>query len=142
MAVHRVHFHNNFFNSNYYLAIHHRNAIQTWSSAPVRIAGNNLYDFTSAQSQAFGNNMTDVGAALGESSKWAFYSGDISDANSGVGNQDGVIESQDYSDMENAVYLTLTGYRFEDLTGDNVVESEDYSIMENNVYFTIVVMRP
>jgi hypothetical protein len=53
-----------------------------------------------------------------------------------------VIESQDYSDMENAVYYTYLGYRVEDITGDGVVESADYSLEENNVYYTIVCMQP
>jgi hypothetical protein len=44
--------------------------------------------------------------------------------------------------MENAVYSILTGYVFEDITGDGVVEGLDYSIMENNVYYVITVMRP
>jgi hypothetical protein len=73
---------------------------------------------------------------------WMMYSGDISDASLGIGYQDGVIEGQDYSDMENAVTITLTGYVYEDITGDGVVEGTDYSIMENNVYFVIFLHRP
>jgi hypothetical protein len=87
--------------------------------------------------------MVDVGTPLGEAPKWAFYSGDISDAQTNtVGIQDGVIESQDYGDMENAVYFTLTGYIVEDISGDGVVESIDYSIMENNVYKVISSIHP
>jgi hypothetical protein len=59
-----------------------------------------------------------------------------------VGIQDGVIESQDYGDMENAVSITLLGYTTEDITGDGVVESSDYGLIEGNVYFTFVAMRP
>ena len=44
--------------------------------------------------------------------------------------------------MENAVSVTLLGYKVEDITGDNIVESADYGLMENNVYFTIVTIRP
>jgi hypothetical protein len=44
--------------------------------------------------------------------------------------------------MENAVYVTLTGYVSQDITGDGVVEGLDYSIMENNVYFVIFSMHP
>src|SRR5256885_6553975 len=74
---------------------------------------------------------------------WAFYSGDISDASTGVvGVQDGVIESQDYSDMENAVNIILTGYVYEDITGDGVVESSDYSLEENNVSSIIFSIHP
>ena len=59
-----------------------------------------------------------------------------------VGFQDGIVESQDYGDMENAVNATKLGYVPEDITGDQVVESADYGFMENNVFFTIVKMRP
>ena len=74
---------------------------------------------------------------------WAFYSGDIADENSNVpGIQDGRIESQDYSILENAAVLTLSGYIVEDITGDGIVESVDYSIIENNVYQIIHVIHP
>jgi hypothetical protein len=68
---------------------------------------------------------------------FAFFSGDISDAATAkVGIQDGLVESQDYSDMENAVNTYLGGYVTEDITGDGIVESEDYSLMENNLSFS------
>ncbi len=129
--------------NSYYIKINHRNSIETWSSFPVLMSPITSYDFSINQSQAYGNNMIDVGAPLGEPSLWAIFSGDISNAGTAtVGSQDGIIESQDYGDMENAVYFTLLGYSFEDITGDGVVESADYGLMENNVYYTRVIMRP
>jgi trimeric autotransporter adhesin len=125
-------------NASFYLRIDHRNAIQTWSSLPVVMSSNTFYDFTLAPSKAYGNNMVQTFDQAG----WAFYSGDISDAALGIGFQDGVIESQDYGDMENAVSIILTGYVTQDITGDGVVESTDYSIMENNVRSIIFAMRP
>jgi len=44
--------------------------------------------------------------------------------------------------MENGLSEILTGYRTEDITGDGVVESSDYSLMENNVTFIIFAMQP
>jgi hypothetical protein len=44
--------------------------------------------------------------------------------------------------MENAVIVILTGYVPEDITGDGVVESTDYSIIENNVSYIVFVQRP
>jgi hypothetical protein len=70
--------------------------------------------------------MSDVGTQFGESPTWALFSGDISDPSLGAGFQDGIIESQDYSDMENGVYFTYVGYIVEDITGDHLVESADY----------------
>jgi hypothetical protein len=124
--------------SSYYIKVQHRNALETWSANPVTANAVTTYDFASAQSQAYGNNMIQTWDGL----YWAFYSGDISDANLGVGLQDQVIESQDYSDMENAVQVILTGYVTQDITGDGVVESLDYSIMENNVGGVIFTIRP
>jgi hypothetical protein len=125
-------------NQDYYIAVKHRNAMETWSASPMTLYQVNFYDFTSNIAQAYGNNMKTVHDQFG----YAIYSGDISDAAAGIGNQDGLIEGQDYSDMENAVYSILTGYTFEDITGDGVVEGSDYSIMENNVYYVITLMRP
>jgi hypothetical protein len=124
--------------ASYYLVLRHRNALETWSALPVMINSNTSYDFTTASSQAFGNNMVQTFDLTG----WALFSGDISDSGLGVGFQDGVIESQDYGDMENAVSQILTGYFCQDITGDGVVESGDYSLMENNVSGIVFSVRP
>jgi hypothetical protein len=122
----------------YYIRLMHRNAIETWSANPVQINHTTFYDFTSSQSNAYGNNMIQTFDQMG----WAIYSGDISDQSFGLGYQDGIIEGQDYSDMENAVYFIKEGYVPEDISGDGVVEGMDYSIMENNVYYIIYSIRP
>ncbi len=123
----------------YYIRVKHKNAVQTWSASPVMTSATTTYDFSTAVTQAYGNNMVQTQDLL----HWAFYSGDLSDAGSAtIGIQDEVIESQDYSDMENAIFITLGGYTFEDITGDGVVESLDYSILENNVFFTIQSLHP
>ena len=124
--------------TSYYIKLNHRNSIETWSAAPVMTSAITTYDFSTAASQAYGNNMSDLGDG-----NWAIFSGDISDATSAtVGVQDGIIESQDYGDMENAVYQTLLGYVVQDITGDGLVESADYGLMENNVYYTRIVLHP
>jgi hypothetical protein len=124
---------------NYYLAVRHRNALETWSSAPVVFSSRNIfYSFTDHAYKAYGSNQADMGDG-----NFAFWSGDISDAATmTIGLQDGIIESQDYLDMENAVYLIYVGYNYEDLTGDGVVEESDYIIIENNVRAILFTMRP
>ena len=125
--------------NSYYIVVRHRSGLETWSANPVSLAANGTYDFTFGQSQAFGNNLTETFDNLG----WAIISGDISDAGSAlVGIQDGLVESQDYGDLENALYSVLQGYVFEDITGDGIVESADYSLLENNVSFVRIVIRP
>jgi hypothetical protein len=125
---------------SYYIRILHRSAIETWSAAPVEMTSITTYDFSSSNSQAYENNMIDVGTV--SQPLWALFSGDISAPGLGVGYQDGVITGQDYSDMEDAVFLVLTGYVCQDITGDGMVLGDDYSIMENNVYFVIHLHRP
>jgi len=126
---------------SYYLRVKHRNALESWSAAPVSlIAGTNSYDFSTAANKAYGSNM--IQASPGE---WAFYSGDISDANNlglGLGYQDQIIEAQDYLDLENAVSVILYGYHYEDLTGDGLVEASDYLIMENAVAAIRFALHP
>ena len=125
--------------SSYYIVVRHRNALETWSAAPVLFSAVTGYDFTTAPTQAFGSNMIQAF----DLPLWCLYSGDISDAGLGViGVQDAVIESQDYLDMENAVSAITVGYTPVDLTGDGVVESGDYTIMENNVSSIIFSVHP
>jgi hypothetical protein len=123
--------------NSYYIALRHRNSIETWSAAPVQFFQTTNYNFTTAQSKAYGSNQVHTTDNL----YWAIYSGDIS-ASGGPDNQDQVIEAQDYLDLENAVNMILTGYSPADITGDGIVEATDYMFMENNVNGIIFTMRP
>jgi hypothetical protein len=122
----------------YYLRIRHRNTLETWSADSVLLNPVTPYDFTTAASKAYGSNMKLTVDHL----HWAFYSGDISDAGLGLGYHDGIIEAQDYLDMENAVGIILSGYVYQDITGDGITEAFDYLIMENNVGSLVSLIRP
>jgi hypothetical protein len=128
--------------NRYFLKVLHRNALETWSSHTVPfINGVGTYDFTTAQNKAYGNNMVNSNDNMG----WMIYSGDISDPGyPGIqlGHKDGIIEAQDYLDMENAVSVIKSGYVPEDLTGDGLVEAQDYLIMENAVSVIRTSMHP
>ena len=129
----------NIIGNSYFLVLHHRNSIESWSANAITITPNMFYDFSTNANKVFGNNQSLTADGL----FYALYGGDISDAGSGlVGFQDGIVESQDYGDMENAVTEIKLGYVPEDVTGDGVVESADYGLMENNVFFIISVIRP
>jgi hypothetical protein len=114
--------------TSYYIAVKHRNHIETWTAAPVVFSANTSYDFSTSISQAFGNNMNGI------SGVFVIYAADL--------NQDGAVESEDYSKMENDIQLSLFGYYTSDITGDNAVESEDYSLIENNIQKSIFLSRP
>jgi hypothetical protein len=123
---------------SYYIVVNHRNALETWSAQPVALLATTNYDFTTGANKAYGNNMKNLGDG-----NFGFYSGDISDGSTGIiGVQDGIVESQDYVDMENAVAVVLIGRNPQDITGDFIVESQDYLIEENNVGSVIFVNRP
>jgi hypothetical protein len=99
----------------YYLVVKHRNVVETWSGSPVI---NSTYDFTSAQAQAFGNNMKLKG------SKWCIYNGDV--------NQDGIVDSGDLGVVDNDNANYVSGYPITDLNGDGIVDSGDIGIVDNN----------
>ena len=106
---------------SFYIVIKTRNAIQTWSANPQSL--NPLipliYDFTTAASQAYGDNMVEV-----EPNVWAFYSGDI--------NQDEAVDPTDYSLWEPDANNFVFGVTVTDLNGDGAVDPTDYSIWEQN----------
>ena len=103
----------------YFLVVKHRNSIETWSSTPSAFISNELtYNFTTSSSQAFGNNLVNKG------SRYCIYSGDV--------NQDGIVDGNDASDIDNDAYNFITGYVSTDLTGDNIIDASDASIVDNN----------
>ena len=114
--------------SSFYLVLHHRNSLETWSSLPVAFNSSTVnYFFNTGASQAFGNRMADLGDG-----NFSVYSGDV--------NQDGLINLTDYNLLLNAASSFLSGYQPADLSGDYLVESTDLSLVENNQ--TVILSRP
>lgn len=118
---------------NYYLQIKNRNAIETWSMNPIlnTEGGTTLYDFTSATSQAFGNNMKLVDSSP---NKFAFFSGDV--------NKDETVDLDDIVTIFNDANAFVSGYVVTDLTGDNIVDLNDLTIAYNNSNVFVSVIRP
>jgi len=123
-----------FFRANsgqYYIVLKHRNALETWSKAGGfnYVQGNTMsYDFTSAQSQAFGNNMTL------KAGKYCIYSGDI--------NKDGFVDISDIVLVFNDAASFASGYVSSDLTGDRIVDLSDLLIAFNNSSNFVSVISP
>ncbi|HMS66307.1 MAG TPA: dockerin type I domain-containing protein, partial [Ignavibacteria bacterium] len=117
----------------YYLQMKHRNTIETWSnSAVVYNTSTTLnYDFTTAQSQAFGSNQSQVDASP---LRFGMFSGDV--------NQDGTVDAGDLSEVENNVSIGTEGYVPTDLNGDDIVDASDLSIVENNVALGVSAVTP
>jgi len=115
----------------YYIQIKHRNALETWSKSggELYIRGSAFsYNFTTAQSQAFGNNMILKGT------KYCIYSGDV--------NHDGVIDGTDLGIIDNDAYNFLTGYVISDLDGNSFVDGSDYAIADNNAFNFVTKSTP
>jgi len=117
----------------YYISVKHLNSIETWSKS----GGENLfadgtiynYDFTTSNSQAFGNNLKLKG------SKYCLYSGDV--------NQDGYITLIDVIPIYNDASSFVTGrYLSTDMNGDSIIDLTDVTICYNNSTSFIRVRRP
>jgi len=105
---------------DYYIGVVHRNSIETATASMISFAGSTIaYDFTTGAGQAFGNNEKDLGSGV-----FGFFAGDE--------NQDGLVESGDMIDVDNAVALFNAGYIVTDVNGDGLMDSSDMIIIDNN----------
>ncbi len=112
-----------------YIVIKHRNAIQTWSN-PVNLTSSMIYDFTTASTQAYANNLTEV-----EPGVWALFSGDMAP-------QDEVVDFIDQIMLDNDVVQFNFGYIPTDLNGDGVSDFVDQIILDNNVFNFVSSYHP
>lgn len=112
-----------------YIVIKHRNSLEVWSATAVRIFEDqfNEMDFTVA-GNTYGNNSFNAGK------RSVMHSGDV--------NQDGFIDLEDYSLIENDVWNFTNGYVASDLNGDEFVDIEDLSIIESNIDKFLSVKSP
>ena len=105
---------------SYYLTVKGANMVQTWTADPVAIGTTPLnYVFSSDATQAFGSNMVQIGAG-----PWAFYSGDT-DQNGNLDTLDYTSWEIDYNDFASGVFAT-------DLDGNGNVDTLDYTLWEIN----------
>lgn len=117
-----VNFTNAVSGTSYYIAVLHRNSIETWSKSggETFVNGQLSYDFTTAASQAFGNNMILVG------SDYSFYTGDT--------NQDGLVDGTDFNAIDNDAFAFAGGYIVTDLNCDDIVDVTDLAYADNNAF--------
>jgi len=114
---------------SYYITIKHRSSIETTSGVPVSFAVSPVsYNFTTASSQAYGDNMKLMGTA------YTIWGGDV--------NLDGLVDSGDMNPVENASTAITFGYVVEDVNGDGLVDSGDMNIVENNSINIVGVITP
>lgn len=113
---------NNISSGNYYIAVKHRNTIETWSALPVSITTNCNYNFTSAANKAYGNNQVEVASGV-----WAFYSGDV------IKNMSESIDLIDLAALETDISNFESGYFSTDINGDGNVDIMDAAVVDKNI---------
>ncbi|MBK8553209.1 MAG: hypothetical protein IPL53_19980 [Ignavibacteria bacterium] len=114
---------------NYYIVLKGKNSVETWSSNPVSFNSNFLkYNFTTAVTQAYGNNMINAGG------KWSFYQGDVT--------QNGFVDLTDVLIVYEDASLFTTGNAVTDINCDNIVDLSDILVTSNNTSNFVQVVRP
>lgn len=116
---------------NYYIVLDNGKYLETWSRSGgsfLMSQNLNLYDFSSHSSQAFGNNQTSVGDLN------CIFSGDL--------NNDGLVDLEDISIVENGVFNFVKGESFTDLNNDLITDIEDFAIADRNVFKIVNLISP
>jgi len=118
----------------YYIAVKHRNSIETWSKDSVLLsAGLNPYNFSNSLSQAFDDGINAPMQSMG-GGVFALYSGDV--------NQDGTIDLSDMIDIDNDNNIFAFGYNVTDCNGDAATDLSDMIIVDNNQQLFLFYARP
>jgi hypothetical protein len=114
---------------SYYLTIKHRNHLETVSAATIDFATATSYNFTTAASQAYGDNMLEL-----ESGVFGLYAGDL-DADGSVTLADNVLTNSGVQNVH-------TGYLPADVDGDGFLTLTDMVIINANVQGVIQRIVP
>ena len=117
----------------YYIAIKHRNTIETWSKQPVLLSNNTFYDFTNSILKSYADEGTSSMKLL-ENGIYAFFSGDL--------NQDGTVDGSDMNVVDNNTAAGVFGYEISDVNGDGATDGLDMNIVDNNTIIGIFYSRP
>jgi hypothetical protein len=121
------------FGKMYYVAIKHRNSIETWCSNPILMGASNEYDFSTNITKAYTDGINAPMVNI-DNGVYAFYTGDI--------NQDGGIDILDMQTTENDASQFAFGYYNSDGNGDGATDINDMQIIENNAGLFIFYVRP
>jgi hypothetical protein len=107
---------------DYYVILSHRNHLDVMSAQAVHLAGtaSPVLDFTSSGNACYGSTAPVQLTA----NVWGLRAGDI--------NQDGLINTADYTLWYNDQVNQLTGYLSSDLDMDAFIDENDYSLWESN----------
>jgi hypothetical protein len=115
---------------SYYLAVKHRNSIETVSAVPVSFSGMSVnYNFSDNISKAYGNNLK-----LLLSGVYGIFTGDI--------NGDGSVNALDLSGIGTDAGNFVSGYVNTDVNGDGVIDALDLIPADNNAAGFVSAKKP
>lgn len=115
---------------NYYIVVKHRNALETWSAAPVSFSSQTVsYNFSTDINKAYGSNQFQL-----SNGAWSFFSGDL--------NTDENIDLLDANIVEMGITNFLFGYYPSDLNGDGNVDLLDNPVLETNITNYVFSVHP
>jgi hypothetical protein len=116
------------FGGLYYITIKHRNSVETTTATGVSFAGTTInQSFTVAN--VYGGNL-----GLMIDGRYAIYAGDV--------NQDGAIDSGDFTPVDNDASNYASGYLVTDINGDGAIDSGDFTSIDNNGLNYIGTVHP
>lgn len=119
-------------NTGYFIQLKHRNSITTWSSSPQSFSGGVMnFNFTTAASQAYGNNIKQVDSSP---IRFGIFSGDQ--------NRDDFVNLTDVVNVNNYANTFVNGYVSSDMNGDNITDLSDLVLTSNNAVLFVTVVRP
>ncbi|HMR41093.1 MAG TPA: choice-of-anchor D domain-containing protein [Ignavibacteria bacterium] len=106
---------------SYYFAVKHRNSIETWSSFAANYIRGTYFLFDMAYfNYAYGGNQFLTATA----NYWAMFGGDV--------DQNGFVDLNDVTSVNNDANFFASGYVVTDVTGDNAVNLSDVLLTYNN----------
>ena len=121
--------------NSFYIAVKHRNHLETWSANPVAFTTTTAYDFTSSQSQAYDDGVdANPPMAAVAGGKFAIYGGDV--------NQDFTVDGSDANEVEISANNFDFGYNAADANGDGETGGADANIVEINANLFLFFARP
>jgi len=107
------------FNGTYYITVKHRNSLETTSAIPVSFSGQAIYYSFDLPVDVYGGNLLPT-----SDGRFVIFSGDV--------NQDGLIDTADFSPIDNDASNFATGYLQTDVTCDGIIDTGDMTIVNNN----------
>jgi len=117
--------------NSFYIAVKHRNSIETWSKNPVSFTTSTTYDFSTGLIKAYDDGTIAPMKSMG-GSVYALYAGDT--------NQDGGIDGQDMNAIDNEI--GFFGYNISDVNGDMGTDGQDMNYIDNNSQLGLFFARP